>query len=78
MVAGIRTPKPITQAVREAMGEGGLSLEEALPEVYGQLVEVYRRLEAHYRDMQDIEFTVERACSTCCRPGTANARRKPR
>ena len=60
VVAGIRTPKSITLRQRESMGEGGLSMEEALPEVYGQLVEVYRRLEGHYRDMQDIEFTVER------------------
>ncbi len=60
VVAGIRTPKPITKAAREEMGEGGLSLEEALPDVYGQLVAVYQRLESHYRDMQDIEFTVER------------------
>jgi pyruvate, orthophosphate dikinase len=60
VVAGIRTPKSITKMAREEMGEGGLSMEEALPEVYGQLVEVYKRLEGHYRDMQDIEFTVER------------------
>jgi pyruvate,orthophosphate dikinase len=60
VVAGIRTPKPITKAAREEMDEPGLSLEEALPEVYGQLVEVYQKLEGHYRDMQDIEFTVER------------------
>jgi pyruvate, orthophosphate dikinase len=60
VVAGIRTPKSITLKQRESMGEGGLSMEEALPEVYGQLVEVYRKLEGHYRDMQDIEFTVER------------------
>ncbi|MET0183410.1 MAG: pyruvate, phosphate dikinase [Caulobacterales bacterium] len=60
VVAGIRTPKPITKIAREEMGEKGLSLEEALPEVYKQLVDVYQRLESHYRDMQDIEFTVER------------------
>lgn len=60
VVAGIRTPKPITKVSREEMGEKGLSLEEALPEAYAQLVEVYKTLEAHYRDMQDIEFTVER------------------
>ncbi len=60
VVAGIRTPKPITRAAREEMGEAGLSMEEALPTVYGQLRDVYQRLEAHYRDMQDIEFTVER------------------
>jgi pyruvate,orthophosphate dikinase len=60
VVAGIRTPKPITKIAREEMGEPGLSMEEALPGVFGQLVEVYQRLESHYRDMQDIEFTVER------------------
>ena len=60
VVAGIRTPKPITKAAREAENEPGLSLEEALPNVYAQLVEVYQKLESHYRDMQDIEFTVER------------------
>ena len=37
-----------------------LSLEEAMPEPYAQLVEVYKNLEKHYRDMQDIEFTIER------------------
>ncbi|MEJ0023052.1 MAG: pyruvate, phosphate dikinase [Alphaproteobacteria bacterium] len=60
VVAGIRTPKPITKAARLEMDEPGQALEEALPEVYGQLVEVYQKLEGHYRDMQDIEFTVER------------------
>ena len=60
VVAGIRTPKSITRVQRETMGEGGLSMEEALPEVFQQLVQVYGQLEGHYRDMQDIEFTVER------------------
>jgi pyruvate,orthophosphate dikinase len=60
VVAGIRTPKPITKAAREAQRETGLSLEEALPDVYRQLVAMFDRLEAHYRDVQDIEFTVER------------------
>jgi pyruvate, orthophosphate dikinase len=60
VVAGIRTPKSITRVQRETMGEGGLSMEEALPEVFLQLVQVYGQLEGHYRDMQDIEFTVER------------------
>jgi pyruvate,orthophosphate dikinase len=60
VVAGIRTPKPITKAARLEMDEPGLSMEEALPEVFAQLVAVYQRLESHYRDMQDIEFTVER------------------
>jgi pyruvate, orthophosphate dikinase len=60
VVAGIRTPKSITKVQRETMGEGGLSMQEALPEVYEQLVAAYGQLEGHYRDMQDIEFTVER------------------
>jgi pyruvate, orthophosphate dikinase len=60
VVAGIRTPKSITKVQRETMGEGGLSMQEALPEVYDQLVAAYGQLEGHYRDMQDIEFTVER------------------
>ncbi|MBS0386399.1 MAG: pyruvate, phosphate dikinase [Proteobacteria bacterium] len=60
VVAGIRTPKPLTKAARQAMGEGGQSLEEAMPEVFAELTRVYQSLEAHYRDMQDLEFTVER------------------
>src|SRR5690349_9638775 len=60
VVAGIRTPKPLTKASREAMGEGGQSLEEAMPAVFAELTRVYQSLEAHYRDMQDLEFTVER------------------
>ena len=47
VVAGTRTPQKIDQ------------LENDMPEVYGQLVDVYQRLEQHYRDMQDIEFTVQ-------------------
>ncbi|MFQ5560455.1 MAG: PEP/pyruvate-binding domain-containing protein, partial [Nitrospinota bacterium] len=47
VVAGIRTPKPISE------------LETEMPEVYGQLVDIYKKLELHYRDMQDIEFTIE-------------------
>lgn len=58
VVAGIRTPQPITKIAAAAAGVK--SLEEALPQAYGQLVEIYKKLEAHYRDMQDIEFTIER------------------
>ena len=60
VVAGIRTPQTLTKVAREAMGEEALSMEEALPEVYTQLAGTFETLEAHYRDMQDIEFTVER------------------
>ncbi|MET0307245.1 MAG: pyruvate, phosphate dikinase [Sphingomonas sp.] len=60
VVAGIRTPQYLTRAAREAAGAKPLSMEEAMPEVYAQLASVFETLETHYRDMQDIEFTVER------------------
>src|SRR5688500_18186932 len=56
VVAGIRTPLPISKA--QVVGDEK-SLEETLPEVYEQLVDVYKKLESHYRDMQDIEFTIQ-------------------
>jgi pyruvate,orthophosphate dikinase len=59
VVAGIRTPQSLTKAGREEMGETALSMEEAMPIVFGEFVDVVGRLESHYRDMQDIEFTVE-------------------
>ena len=59
VVAGIRTPQALTKLTREEMGEKAPSMEEALPEVFGQFRDVVERLERHYRDMQDIEFTVE-------------------
>jgi pyruvate, orthophosphate dikinase len=59
VVAGIRTPQALTRATREAMGETALSMEEAMPKVFSQFKDVVGRLERHYRDMQDIEFTVE-------------------
>jgi pyruvate, orthophosphate dikinase len=60
VVAGIRTPQYLTKAARERANAKPLSMEEAMPEVYGQLADVFAILETHYRDMQDIEFTVER------------------
>ena len=59
VVAGIRTPQSLTRAGREEMGETAPSMEEAMPVVFAEFVEVVGRLESHYRDMQDIEFTVE-------------------
>jgi len=56
VVAGIRTPLPISKA--QAIGDEK-SLEETMPSAYGQLVDVYEKLESHYRDMQDIEFTIQ-------------------
>ncbi len=60
VVAGIRTPQYLTLAARERAGAKPASMEEAMPEVYAQLAAVFVTLETHYRDMQDIEFTVER------------------
>ena len=60
VVAGIRTPQYLTKAAREAAGAKPLSMEEALPEAYTELARVFDLLELHYKDMQDIEFTVER------------------
>ena len=59
VVGGIRTPQHLTIAAKKADGSKLPAMEEAMPEVFAQLVEVYRKLEAHYRDMQDIEFTVQ-------------------
>jgi len=59
VVAGIRTPQYLTKAAREEANAKPLSMEEALPEVYTQLAGVFDTLEKHYRDMQDIEFTVQ-------------------
>ncbi len=59
VVAGIRTPQPLNIAGKSADQAHMVSMEEALPEVYSELVRIYQKLEAHYRDMQDIEFTVE-------------------
>ena len=60
VVAGIRTPQYLTLAARERANAKPLSMEEAMPAVYGELARVFAILETHYRDMQDIEFTVER------------------
>ncbi len=59
VVAGIRTPQPLTKAARLAAGHPEPSLEELMPETYGELAGVFAKLEAHYRDMQDIEFTIQ-------------------
>jgi len=60
VVAGIRTPQHLTIAGKDANGSTLPAMEEVMPEVFGQLAEVRTRLETHYRDMQDIEFTVQR------------------
>ncbi len=59
VVAGIRTPQPLTEAARAHLGDARPSMEAAMPETYAELRAVFDQLERHYRDMQDIEFTVE-------------------
>jgi pyruvate,orthophosphate dikinase len=59
VVAGIRTPQDITEVARIASGSDKPSMERAMPEAYAELVRIYGILERHYRDMQDMEFTVE-------------------
>ena len=57
VVAGIRTPQPINL---ERKGDSSLvSMEEAMPDTYKELEEIYQRLEKHFKNMQDIEFTVQ-------------------
>ncbi|HEY0014197.1 MAG TPA: pyruvate, phosphate dikinase [Allosphingosinicella sp.] len=60
VVAGIRTPQYLTLAARETAGARAESMEETMPDVFAELARVFDLLERHYRDMQDIEFTVER------------------
>ena len=59
VVAGIRTPQSITRRAREAGGSKRPSMEESMPDAFAQLSRIASTLEAHYRDMQDVEFTVQ-------------------
>ena len=59
VVAGIRTPQHITEASREESGETKPSLEALMPDLFAELQGIYEKLEAHYRDMQDLEFTIQ-------------------
>ncbi|MCK6418779.1 MAG: pyruvate, phosphate dikinase, partial [Alphaproteobacteria bacterium] len=60
VVAGIRTPQSLTIYGREREGSKDPSMEETLPDVYQQLADVREKLEKHFRDIQDIEFTVQK------------------
>lgn len=60
VVAGIRTPQNITEAARIAAGSDKPSLQKLMPEAFQSFVAISDRLEQHYRDMQDLEFTIER------------------
>ena len=59
VVAGTRTPQYITKKARQQAKVKAPSMEEVMPRVYNQLHKILKRLEKHYRDMQDVEFTVE-------------------
>src|SRR4051812_16735788 len=59
VVAGIRTPQPISKIVRERQGGKKASMQEAMPKAFDELAAIGERLEQHYRDMQDVEFTVQ-------------------
>jgi pyruvate,orthophosphate dikinase len=85
VVAGIRTPQKTSLAASRAWAESrGISeeeraakypsLEESMPAAYQQFVEIVSMLESHYRDMQDMEFTIERGKLWSCKRGRASAR----
>ncbi len=59
VVAGIRTPQEITEAARKEVGSDKPSMEKAFPDAFAELKRIQTTLERHYRDMQDLEFTVE-------------------
>ncbi|MCY1705801.1 pyruvate, phosphate dikinase [Pannonibacter sp. SL95] len=60
VVAGIRTPQDITEKARIEAASDRPSMERLMPEAYAEFIRICDRLEAHYRDMQDLEFTIER------------------
>jgi pyruvate,orthophosphate dikinase len=57
VVAGIRTPQPVNEATKSEASQK--TLEEVMPQPYKDLVDIYHKLEQHYKDMQDIEFTIQ-------------------
>ncbi len=61
VVAGIRTPQPINDFSKNESNKNFKTLEEAMPKAFKELCDVYQKLEAHYKDMQDIEFTIEKS-----------------
>ncbi|WP_284776895.1 pyruvate, phosphate dikinase [Agrobacterium sp. lyk4-40-TYG-31] len=60
VVAGIRTPQSITEEARINSGSDKPSMEKLMPEAFAEFMQICGRLEGHYRDMQDMEFTIER------------------
>ncbi len=74
VVAGIRTPAPINEYSKSEHNKDLKTLEKIMPPVYNELFDIQKRLEKHYRDMQDIEFTIEngRLFMLQCRVGKRN------
>jgi len=74
VVAGIRTPAPINEYSKSEHNKDLVTLEQSMPDLYKQLVEIRKKLEKHYRDMQDIEFTIEKGklYMLQCRVGKRN------
>ncbi|MBI2442148.1 MAG: pyruvate, phosphate dikinase [Lentisphaerae bacterium] len=77
VVAGIRTPNPLNESTKNEQNRHLPSLEKAMPRVYAELDGIQKKLEKHYRDMQDIEFTIQEGklymlqCRVGKRTGTA-------
>jgi len=77
VVAGIRTPNPLNEATKNEHNKHLPSLEKAMPSVYKELLKIRTTLEKHYKDMQDIEFTIQEGrlwmlqCRVGKRTGTA-------
>ena len=74
VVAGIRTPAPINEYSKSGHNRALVTLEEVMPKLYQELFAIQKRLEKHYRDMQDLEFTIEkgRLFMLQCRVGKRN------
>ncbi len=74
VVAGIRTPAPVNEYSKSEHNKDLVSLEKNMPKIYKQLFQIQKRLDRHYRDMQDIEFTIEKGklFMLQCRVGKRN------
>jgi pyruvate,orthophosphate dikinase len=74
VVAGIRTPAPINESSKSEHNKNLVSLEKTMPKLYKELFQYQKRLEKHYKDMQDLEFTIEkdRLFMLQCRVGKRN------
>ncbi len=77
VVAGIRTPQNITEKARIEAESDKPSMEKAMPESFAELTRIYGILESHYRDMQDMEFTIEKGKLWMLQTRNASARRRP-